>query len=580
MSGLPRDVTLKQRVKHRLRSRYVGWLARNKPDTICYRDAWRSSCRSFRRTRYAFWRCFDPAIPNWLILVLGTVSGIFLIVGFVYGCGVLAVGILRSAPPELAPLSPEDLSRLGFYRLAIIQLAALVAFIPMGISFRSSSEEFRSFQRVMFRVRRQGQVMEIRFFAAAMILVSWVAAWIVPLDLPWYVLSAFVTSVTAMILFWAIHWISRWLGRWRITFKDRGAEAVGVFLAFIACLATFPLVLLTPGVEFAKWLAWLGPTGWLNEQALQIGEGNLGHAVPIVGAWGVIGVIGYLARWQATTWKHRRRILRRNYASAGEVKASNKRDAYQLDRIPTDFRNRLRAVPTTFREWLFPTWLRPSRTLILVMAVSCLATQGVAYAVHRFMAQLGENNPNPFRGELIYIYVVIVMMVGAIELCGLYNQDDVLLAPFERQPLSAWGLLRRLHIHGLIRIPTAILWSLPFLVVPTIIERANPSIPLSVVGLSLLAVFALRNVAAGLVVQQAIYDEMYVWLAAILRLLSLGVALGIGVLILLSSMPGLWETSTTVVRQLAAQGSAMLYLLLAVQAWSWTPRLATGKQGG
>lgn len=577
MSDSKNEMTLDQRIKQRLQSRYAQWLARNKPDTFCYQDPWRNFLRLLRQNVRSVRRLFDVLLPEWLLLSLGAVAGLFLAVGAIFVLSTLIWLIFRYPPPEVEQLSIEDQAHVGFFRLAAIQFAALLAFIPMGISFRDSSEEHRRFRHVMPSGRRRVQVAMIRALAVAVISLSCAAAVVVPLNLPSYAYGAVATSLTGMILFWSSHWVSRWLAVFRITSEGKTGEGLGVCLGLLLFMGCFFVPLFPESVQYAQHLAWLGPTGWLNQHALEIGQGNLVHAWPLVGVWGAMLAIGFLARGRTKTWKHRRRILERNYPNPMIRKRSKQRRDIPLADIPADFNGRLRGVPVSWQEWFFPAWFQSARTLVGTIAVCCLVTQGVAYFVHVIIAQLGDPDQQLVRTELVLVYASIGIMVGTVEVCSLHSKDRALESPFERQPLSPWRLWTRLQLNGLVRLPATLLFTLPMLIIPMVIKQGDPTLALLTLGLSISAAFALRTLGAAVIVQQAIYRELHELIASGLTLLTIGLACGAMLLIMLSTVPDLQGSYPALWLQLAAHGSAFLLFLTGTRVWYFVPRLAVVK---
>ncbi|PQO41252.1 hypothetical protein C5Y96_00625 [Blastopirellula marina] len=575
MTDKPQEETLDRRVKQRLQSRYVRWLARNKPDTFYFWEPWRRLQRLVRRILQVLWRLFDILVPEWLFLGFGAIACLALAVGILYMCGCFAWAVFHDSPAS-EPLSIDDQAHVGFYRLAVMQFAALLALIPMGISFRDGSDESRDFKRVMFRGHRRVQVGVIRMFAGGTILLSWIAAALIPLDLPSYVSGMIATGMTGTILFWSAQWVSLWLGRLGILTENKSVKDISIFVGLMFCLLAFLFCLLPENILYAKYLAWLGPTGWLNDQARQIGYGNWRHASLLIGTWCVLLVGGLVARHQVKTWKHRRLVLKRSYPNPDDVKDSKRRSEISLTDISADFRNRLSGVPASWREWLLPAWIRLARMLVVTMAICGLVSQGVAYFVHMVITSLGEPNQQLVRSELLLVYIAIGIMVGTLEICGLHNHDLACRSPLEEQPLSPWGLWKRLQFRGLIRIPLTVLCTLPMLIIPIIVNQGDPILPLSALGLVLSAAFALRTLVAAIITQQVIYREMEDLLAAGLSLLVMGLAFGVLVVIMLAAIPDYPGSYPVAWRQLAAHGSSLLLFFIATRVWLFTPWLADG----
>lgn len=576
MRHFDRKEILDQRIKERLQSSYVHWLARNKPDTFCYRASWRKFLRSGRRIFRSFWKRFDSLVPEWVVLGLGCVAGLCLATGVIYVGSIFAWHFFHSPPPKVAQLSIEDQARVGFFRLAAIQFAALLTLIPMGITFRDSSEENRDFKRAMPSDRRRVQVFSIRVFAGAMVALSWIGAELISLDLPSYVLGVIATGTTGTILFWSAHWMSRWLGGVRFYWEGKNSEAFGATIGVILCLVAFLVALLPESVAYARHLAWLGPTGWMYDLARQAGEAKLQHAWQLIGTWGLLLGVGVIARKKTITWEHRRRVLRRIDANPpAEAQAYSQRRELPPEEMPANFRNRLSGIPLTLREWFFPAWIRSARTLLGTIAVCCFAMQGVAWFLHSVISQLAEPDQPLMHSEQLLVYTAIAVMVGTLELCQLYYQDRAYASSFEQMPISPWSLWERLQFSGLIRLPIAILWSLPMLVIPVIINPYDPSLALFTLGLSLSAAIALRTLVAATIVPVAIHRELHELVAAGFTLFAMGLGLCVLILIMLAAVPGFPGSYWFVWRQLAAHGGSMLLFLLATMVWSWVPRLAS-----
>lgn len=573
MTDLPQEKSLDRRVKQRLQSRYVRWLARNKPDTFCYREPWRGFLRSRRRISQSFWGLFGSFLPDWLIVGYGVIAGVFLVAA-VLGLGGTFAWYVFHESPSGGQLSIDDQAEVGFFRLAVMQFGALLALILMGVSFPDRSDENRDFKHAMSRDHRRVQVNLIRVFIVAMITLGWIAAFLIPLDQPSYVLGMLATGLTGTILFWAAHWISLWLGRLRIPSDNRNVKDLSRCLGLFFCLGVFLFAVFPDSIPCAKHLPWLGPTGWLNEQARQMGNGNWIHAWPLGGGWCVLLVVGLVFRRQVKTWRHRRLVLRLGDSNPGDITYSRERSEFTLAEIPADFRERLSGLPTSWSEWLLPAWIRPARTLLLTMAVCCLVAQGVACYLHLVLTRLGEVNQELVRSELLLVYIAIGVMVGTVEICGLYNQDQALRSPLERQVLSPGGLWKRMQFRGLIRVPVTIFCTLPMLIVPIIVNQGDPVMSLLTLGLSLSAAFALRTLVAAIIAQQAIYREMNEYLAAGLMLLAMGLACGILVVIMLAAVPDFLGSHSVVWRQLAAHGSTLLVFIIATCLWSYAPLLA------
>ncbi|MFN3152317.1 hypothetical protein [Bremerella sp.] len=576
MSESPVEETLHQRIEQRLQMRYVRWLARNKPETFCYWASVRNYQRFFRRLSVSFWRLFDAKLPEWIVLVLGGAVVIVFVVGAVFVIGASAVGYFHLPPSDVEQLAGEDQARFGFFRLAVIQFAALLTFILIGVTVRDTSEEKRDFHRLLPGDRRRTRIGMIQFFAGAMVIISWIAAIVIPLDLPSYGYAVIATGLTGTILFWSSHWVSRWLGLVEIPWEGKVGEGLGECLGMLLCLFAFLFALLPENVEYVRHLTSMLPTGWLNDQAREMGEGNLAHAWPLVGSWGVLLAVGLVARRQTKTWWHRHRVLRRIYASSPESKPSKKRKEFPLADIPADFRRRLRGMPTSWHEWLLPDWSRTTFALLATIAVCCLALQGVAYSVHLVISQLADPSGPVDRTDLVLFHAAISIMVLTVEVCGLIGQDRVLRTLFERESISPWGLWKRFQRNGLVRLPSTVLLTLPVLILPTIVKQGDPTLPMMTLGLSLSSAFALRALVAAMIVQQGVYRELYELVGGAFLIVTLGLGCGTLVLIMLATMPDLPGSYPVAWRQLAAQVSSLLLLFAGTQVWCLVPRLATG----
>lgn len=576
MSESPAEETIHQRIKQRLQSRYVHWLARNKPDTFCYWANVRNYQRSFRRLSESFWRLCDVKLPEWIVLVLGGAAAIFMMFGAVFVTGWFALGYFHSQSSDTEPLTGADLARFGFFRLAVIQFAALLTFILIGITVRDTSDEKRDFHRLLPGDRRRTRIGMIQFFAGAMVIISWIAAIVIPLDLPSYGYAVIATGLTGTILFWSSHWVSRWLGFVEIPWEGKSGEGLGACLGMLLYLFAFLFALLPENVEYVRRLTWMLPTGWLNDQAREMGEGNLAHGWPLVGSWGVLLAVGIMARRQTKSWWHRHRVLRRVYTGSSESNPSKKRKEFPLGDIPADFRKRLRGMPTSWHEWLLPDWSRTTFALLATIAVCCLALQGVAYSVHLVISQLADPSEPVDRTDHVLFYAAISIMVLTVEVCGLIGQDRVLRSLFEREPISPWGLWKRFQWNGLVRFPPTAFLTLPMLILPTLVKQGDPILPLMALGLSLSSAFALRTLVAAMIAQQGIYREIHELVGGAFLVVALGLGCGTLVLIMLAAMPDLPRSYPVALRQLAAHGSSLLLLFAGTQVWHFVPRLATG----
>lgn len=577
------EAALSTRVNKKLRYRYARWLATHKPDRLCYRPAWRNFWRKSRRVVYSAWKLIQRARLDLLVTYVALAMGVVTAVAMVGGLGtmiaLLTPDMLQGVPADWPELQPDAIAEVSFGRLTLFQYWLMFAAIALGFTYRKphDSKPTPGFFR-RDRSRRQ-QIIGLRVvfgFATAWALAG---AILCPTNLPFYWRSLFATGIGGVALATCSFWLGMWLARFRLpNYREWGQ--IGMMLAgFVVTAVTLTLAIHPIFVYVTQELAWLGPIGWLNAQAMEFGRGSV--AAGWLWSFGVVlvGLITFQLRRQTLRSRHWRSVLTTEVEVLPPEGTNAVSKKATRDELIALLREKLQTYPTKWHRWFVPRWLRQEWVLVTICAVLAWVVQGVAVGFHFWFQWLeaGEGmsagDPRLFPFDEVIALAAMGMVMWSFEIMGMLVDDSRPLLGIQQRPVTAAQLWRSVHWNGLIRTPAILFWTIPFLAIPLYLTWDRPWIPFLMVAVTLSSLLTTRTsiVASVLVFMGA--TLLPVWLMP-LAILYLYVPAGIFVYGFYSSMPDFVTSGLSLpFRQVSAHLLAILLMAIGCAMWHWYGKL-------
>ncbi|RCS41492.1 hypothetical protein DTL42_23360 [Bremerella cremea] len=573
---------LVNRTKHKLRYRYARWLAKHKPECFCYRPAWRNFWRKSRRVASSLHRLlggkrYFTFVRN-VLLGVGTIVGAVFLAVLLFACLAYSSELLRENPGR-AKISSEVTTEIAFARLTLMQYWFVFLSVVLGLSYRNGRPDDPRPQFVARDQTPRIQLIALRVIASGAILLTLPGAIHCPTTLPFYARSLLATGIAGVTVAAACYWLGRWLARIHVP-NRHDWYGTGMFMMGMFVVGGSILLMMDPRlVDIAQELAWWGPVGWLNAQAMEIGRGSMAAGW----LWGlgivVCGLVTFQLRRQVRSPQHWRKVLTDEAIELPPEESSIARSNVSQVELALQLREKIQAYPTTWHRWLVPHWLREEWTLIAIAAVLTCLVQGVAIGFHWWFERIqadgglgeGESLLLPF--DEIIALAAMGLMMWSVEVMGMLVDDQQQLREIQRRPVSVAQLWRTVQWHGLVRTPAILLGVLPFLVVPLYLTWDRPWIPFLMIGVALSSMIATRTgiVASVLaIVGVTLLPAWLLWLAIVYFYVPAAVV----IYAMYSSMPDFMTSGLTLpFRQLSAHLLAILLLGIGCVMWHWYGKL-------
>lgn len=577
------EAALSTRVNKKLRYRYARWLATHKPDRLCYRPAWRNFWRKSRRVVYSAWKLIQRArldlLVTYVALAMGVVTAVAMIGGLGTMIALLTPGMLQGVPADWPELQPEAIAEVSFGRLTLFQYWLAFAAIALGFTYRrpQDSKPTPGFFR-RDRSRRQ-QIIGLRVvfgFATAWALAG---AILCPTNLPFYWRSLFATGIGGVALATCSFWLGMWLARFHLpNYREWGQ--IGMMLAgFVVTAVTLTLAIHPIFVYVTQELAWLGPIGWLNAQAMEFGRGSV--AAGWLWSFGVVlvGLITFQLRRQTLRSRHWRSVLTTEVEVLPPEGTNAISKKATRDELAQRLRENLEAYPTKWHRWFVPRWLLREWVPVAIAAVLTWVVQGVAIGFHWWFeqiqadGQMGVGEPLLFPFDEVIALGAMGLMMWSIEMMGILVDDQKQLFEVQQRPISAAELWRAVQWRGFIRTPAILLGVIPFTIVPLYLMWDRPWVPFLMIGVTFSSMFATRTgiVASALVIVGV--TLLPAWLLP-LAIIYIYVPAGIVIYGVYSSMPDFAPSGLSLpFRQVSAHLLAILLMAIGCAMWHWYGKL-------
>ncbi|PQO46101.1 hypothetical protein [Blastopirellula marina] len=589
MTAYPFDSKFYRSVDRKLRFGYLRWLSTHKPDYFWFHPLWRSFWRAYRRGKYAVAKWFLPqtlrkyaeiCLIVLAVILFVTMVGVraFPVVGYEM-LGALANiprEVFHGIPGEWPPVAPALETPIPFGRLTIFQTSLAVLMVLAGI--RAASPPDAPDRRLEHRaVRRRSQLCLLIVLFTISLLVCCAGAWNAPRDTPAFLWSMVATGIVGLAVSWFSFQVAVNLGSFRLRIAKEHKEVAGAII-FLTCVGVGLFLIVSPiSIHLFRELAWLGPIGWLNDQAMQISAGNLTQAWSLGLAIALMAAAAMVLRRKSQTWQHRREVLADDPPPTSESPTVSS-DAGELrEALRRRVREELHPAPITLGQWICPRWLRERSRLMALMAPLVVFTQAMAIFCSFRFAQyadaafpVGSDLQDLIRFPLLGSIPLAIML---LELGHALPRVVQTIRGFSQRPISAGELWRELQWDGLVRIPTILFWLLPCLVVPlTLLYREWWLVPATIV-LSLLAWVALRTLLAAVTIVTPSLERLpEVWqLVVVVPFLIPSVSIA---LCFSSSLPDLGNLGPVWIRLFAAQGLTLAQFGIAYGIWRWSGGLA------
>lgn len=582
---------LRENVNRKLRFQYLRWLSQHKPDSWCFRSGWRDFTRKFRRTKFAILKRLLPwglvkrteEIAFLFLAILGLTIvgfGVFIVIdtGAFSAVASIPHGIFRGTLSEWPEVPPDAITPMAFGRLTVFQYGLALFSVFWGLSFANGFPDEPqpcSLRRV--NARRSNLYLLLALFVFS-VFVALSGAWNLSKELPFFGWSFWAIGVAGVAGAWFVFWVGRYLGRFRLPNSRKNGEGSIAFMPVMGAGVLLLACVDEHSINAFRDFGWLGPVGWLNYQAMQIGLGNFWHAWPLG-----IGVLGFVAaslvlQKKTQTWEHRRAVLARDKPPACGEESSSENLPTKQAALRARIREELHDWPPRWYGWIVPRWLRERWVTLLIMYPFVLFIQGLAVYYHILFRQLDPEGLQAMAGEAVadidklLQFGSIALVIGTLE----FGMSLVSLGyggfALRRRPISAVGLWWQMQWKGILRIPTILAWTSPVIAVPMLLMPDQWGGIVLTIVLTLLACVAIRNVIVAVVIVGSPFDRIPDSLVLFLLPLTL-IPMSAIILSGYACFPEVGNLGPVASRQLGAQGLALLELGIAVALWHWYGKL-------
>jgi len=494
------------RIEGKVHAKYVRYVARHRQRTWCFSDGWRNFARSWRRRRNWITSWFRSSrLWTWLMLFIAAIAGTVLTAGLVWMVVWVTPAMLLSPSDKLDRLEQRQIAEIAFTRIAVLHTLAWLGIAVAGISFGATQPDQPQRKFLARATLARAQRLTVLVGSAILACLTLIGGATAAPFLPGYWSGMSAVILVCLVLAWSNFLIGHWLSRVYCS-NCQGIVAVPLLLALFPGSLILLTLLGSPRIiELSTHLAWLGPLGWLYHQVVEIGIGGWGHSGPLLLALGLVLLVAEAARWQVSTWGHRRRVLTHALRSSGQSAKPASRSQRPAISPREVIREELRRTPNHWLGWIWPTWLAERRGWYAVVVLTGLFLIGGHLGLHAWLiwlADTGSSRPiDFFRPDTQLGLTALAMVVLGLELIGLGIHNLAASLRFGARPITPWQDWRQSQWRGLVRMPTLILHSAPFLIVALLLagEGSLYQPPLTV-ALTLCALVVLRTlVVAGIV---------------------------------------------------------------------------------
>ncbi|MEW4454457.1 hypothetical protein AB1L30_17410 [Bremerella sp. JC817] len=551
-----------QRIERKLRWQHLRWLAKNKPDTFCFRERWRHFRRRYEATMQSIFR---SKAGYWLTLVFCSIAVVAMSGLLLWVIGALCWGSLQLVPTEFGEVTPGALRHVGFMRLSIMQTMAWVVIALVCLPTDQDDKPKRQWSRAAPQWRQR--VLVLRIAVALLGLYSMAGIGICV----WNVTSPIQAALAGLLVAGLVIANAYCVSLWATSFPRLGyllkPQVLVTTLLLSSMLLPFLFFMTLLSLQIAQHFGWWGPVAWMQWQVMRIGDGDTYAWLPLLVVLAIGAVITLAIRGRANAWQTRRKALAWLRSTPQAVVVERKVDNASID-LRRELRRRLHREPRRWHDWVWPRWMNQGVAFIMPVVLVAIGAQAVLYFSHQWAFQITSDADHSelLRTHLTILLPTIAIVMGTVEAAGFFA-DPSMQWLYWKNPRSPWAHWRQMQWAGLKRAPVILLWTLPTCIVPWLWGTEAWQLALLTMGMTLLACVSVRTIACAWITILCWLAMKHTSWATIIAPATTLMAMGLGAVAMLTAVADPSGSFPDWFRMLA--GQAVTLTTFTGTAWLW-----------